>query len=40
LYQLTGAFENRQGMPIAEPDMIELNSGAKFSRFSLSQPDW
>jgi hypothetical protein len=37
---LTGAFENRQGMPIVEPDMIELNSAAKFSRFSLSQPDW
>jgi hypothetical protein len=31
--------EERQGMPIAEPDMIELNSAAKFSRFSLSQPD-
>jgi hypothetical protein len=39
LYQLTGAFENRQGTRIAEPDMIELYSAAN-SRFSLLQPDW
>jgi hypothetical protein len=29
---LTGAFENRQGMRIAKPDVIELNSAANSAR--------
>jgi hypothetical protein len=29
---LAGAFENRQGMRIGEPDMIELNSAANSAR--------